>query len=85
MLCATLGITVDVENLDKQENVQVYVSNHVTPFDQLVVHLQTGSVTVNRSLLLKMSVRNSIYFAFSQGKTFSILFSLLPLEYASLD
>ncbi|KAF2883254.1 hypothetical protein ILUMI_22924 [Ignelater luminosus] len=49
LLCATLGITIDVENLDKQENVQVYVSNYVTPFDQLVVHLQTGSVTPGKT------------------------------------
>lgn len=44
--CLTLGITVTVENPDKKENVEVYISNNVSIFDHLAVHTATGSVSV---------------------------------------
>ncbi|XP_044270985.1 lipid droplet-regulating VLDL assembly factor AUP1-like [Tribolium madens] len=43
--CLTLGITVTVENPDKKENVEVYISNNVSIFDHLAVHTATGSVS----------------------------------------
>lgn len=44
--CLTLGINVTVENPDKKENVQVFISNCVSHFDHLAVHTATGSVSV---------------------------------------
>ncbi|EFA08762.1 lipid droplet-regulating VLDL assembly factor AUP1 [Tribolium castaneum] len=43
--CLTLGITVTVENPDKKENVEVYISNNLSIFDHLAVHTATGSVS----------------------------------------
>ena len=45
--CLTLGITVTVENPEKKENVEVYVSNNLSIFDHLAVHTATGSVSVS--------------------------------------
>ncbi|RZC32484.1 ancient ubiquitous protein 1-like, partial [Asbolus verrucosus] len=43
--CLALGITVAVENPDKKENVEVYISNSLSIFDHLAVHTATGSVS----------------------------------------
>lgn len=45
--CLTLGITVTVENPERKENVEVYVSNNLSIFDHLAVHTATGSVSVS--------------------------------------
>ncbi|KAK4877069.1 hypothetical protein RN001_009575 [Aquatica leii] len=50
LLCATLGIKMCVENLDKKENVSVYVSNYVSPFDHLVIRSVSGSVTPGKDM-----------------------------------
>lgn len=47
LLCATLGIYVDVNNPEKKEDVLVYMSNYVSPLDYLAVRSVTGCVTVS--------------------------------------
>ncbi|KAF5269958.1 hypothetical protein FQR65_LT05757 [Abscondita terminalis] len=50
LLCTTLGINTYVENLDKKENVNVYISNYVSPFDHLVIHSVADSVMPGKDM-----------------------------------
>lgn len=45
------GISVSIENPKKKENVDVYVSNSVSIFDQLAVTVATGAVSVSTLLI----------------------------------
>lgn len=47
LLCATFGITLNVDNIDKKEDVEVYMSNYVSPLDYLAVHSAIGCITVS--------------------------------------
>lgn len=46
LTCLALGITINVKNPDKKEDVEVYVSNCLSHFDHLAVHGVTGAVMV---------------------------------------
>lgn len=46
LLCFTFGVVVTVENPDKREDVEAFISNQISIFDHLVVHSATDSVTV---------------------------------------
>lgn len=47
-MCAILGVVVIQENEEvRDESVKVIVTNHVSLFDHLAIHLVTGSISVN--------------------------------------
>lgn len=45
ILCLSLGLSINVQDIGKKEDVELYVSNNVSLFDNLVIHLVTGSVS----------------------------------------
>lgn len=47
LLCATFGIVFDVVNLEKKEDVPVYMSNYVSPLDYLAARSVVGCVSVS--------------------------------------
>lgn len=50
LFCATLGIIVCKENGNEKKNVDVYITNFISPFDHLVIHSQTGAVTPGKDV-----------------------------------
>lgn len=46
LICLSLGISINIKNPDKKEDVEVYVSNCLSNFDHLAVHAVTGAVMV---------------------------------------
>lgn len=46
LICFTLGISISVENLERKEDVDAYISNQVSVLDHLVLNSVTGCLTV---------------------------------------
>lgn len=46
--CLSLGISVTVENIEKRENVDVYISNSLSLFDGLAIHQATKALSVSK-------------------------------------
>ncbi|XP_044754309.1 lipid droplet-regulating VLDL assembly factor AUP1-like [Coccinella septempunctata] len=49
--CLSLGITVTVENIEKRENVEVYIGNSLSLLDGLVVHQATKAISNGPKLI----------------------------------
>ncbi|XP_060535791.1 lipid droplet-regulating VLDL assembly factor AUP1-like [Cylas formicarius] len=52
----SFGISISVDNPKQLEKVDFYITNHTSIFDQLVVHITTGSVSPSKSFTLQSVV-----------------------------
>ncbi|XP_023013564.2 lipid droplet-regulating VLDL assembly factor AUP1 [Leptinotarsa decemlineata] len=59
--CLSLGISVSIENPRKKDNVDVYISNSLSIFDQLAVCSATGSVSPSARTSLEKVMCLSTY------------------------
>ncbi|XP_045462015.1 lipid droplet-regulating VLDL assembly factor AUP1-like [Harmonia axyridis] len=78
--CLSFGITVTVENIEKRENVDVYISNSLSLFDGLAVHQATKSISDGPKLIPLISKSLGIFEFGSPSNTETFKQNVLLLQ-----
>lgn len=65
-----LGIIINVENIDKKEEVDAFISNKVTHFDSVVINSLAKCVTVRYLTILELNCKDSMLSAWCTAEYF---------------